>query len=255
MESFIYPNKNQRQMDTQLLLDAGLTEREIKVYLALLELGSTSTGPLVKKSGIPNSKVYEALEKLINKGLASYIIVSKIKHFQASDPEMLINFIDEKKKRLKELIPKLKSKQNIEKKAQKATVYQGIRGFKTAMERLLQTIPKNGSYDVFPLGEELDSEELRIFLLNFHAKRRAKKIKVKLVAPNKLKKIIKKNYKSVGLNIRYTKLKLPTGIFIYENNVMTVVWGETPSAFVITSNENADRYRSFFKTIWAQATS
>jgi HTH-type transcriptional regulator, sugar sensing transcriptional regulator len=241
-------------MDTQLLLEAGLTEREIKVYLALLELGSTSTGPLVKKSGIPNCKVYEALEKLINKGLASYIIVSKVKHFQASDPEMLLNFIDEKKKRIKEIIPELKSKQNLKKKAQEATIYEGIRGFKTAMERLLQTVPKNGLYEVFTLGEELNTEELRIFFLNFHAKRRAKKIKAKLIAPYKLKKIFAKHYKECGLNTRYTKLSLPTGIFIYENNVMTVIWGEKPSAFIITSKNNADRYRSFFNTTWEQAT-
>ena len=66
----------------ELLAEIGLTERESKVYLALLELGSTTTGPLVKKSEVPNSKVYEILESLQNKGLVSWITKGKTKYFQ-----------------------------------------------------------------------------------------------------------------------------------------------------------------------------
>ena len=39
-------------MDTFALKEAGLTDGEIKVYLALLELGSSTTGPVIEKSGI-----------------------------------------------------------------------------------------------------------------------------------------------------------------------------------------------------------
>ncbi len=241
-------------MDTQLLLDAGLTQREIKVYITLLELGSSSTGPIVKKSGIPNCKIYEVLEKLINKGLASYIIISNVKHFQASDPEMLLEFLDERKRRISEVIPELKAKQTTAENVQKATVYEGVKGFKTAIGTILKTVPVGGKYDVFTLGEELGTEELRFFFLNFHAKRRERRIKARLVAPKKLKKIFAKNYKEAGLNTRYTRLKLPTGIFIYGHNVMTVVWGKKPSAFVITSKENAERYRAYFSTIWASSS-
>jgi len=48
----------------ELLTEIGLTERESKVYCALLELGQTTTGPLSKKSQVPNSKIYAVLESL-----------------------------------------------------------------------------------------------------------------------------------------------------------------------------------------------
>ena len=46
---------------TELLEEIGLTKSEIKVYLALLELGSATSGPIVDKSGASSSKIYEIL--------------------------------------------------------------------------------------------------------------------------------------------------------------------------------------------------
>ncbi|MCK4669830.1 MAG: hypothetical protein KAT43_01410 [Nanoarchaeota archaeon] len=240
-------------MNEQLLLEAGLTQREIKVYLALLELGSTTTGPLVKKSGIPNCKVYETLDKLINKGLASYTIISKIKHFQASDPEMLLNFLEEKQKQIKEIIPELKLKQNLAENIQESTIYESIKGVKTAFNKILSTLNKGEEYLVFTLGEELGTEELKRFFIGYHKKRIEKKIKVKLIANEKMKKIFLRYHVFKGMKVKYTKQKLPTGIFIYGNNIMTVVWGQKPTAFVITSKNNADRYREFFEEMWKTA--
>ena len=56
-------------MDTKILKEAGLTEGEIKVYLGLLELGLSTTGPIIEKSRIARSIIYQILEKLMQKGL------------------------------------------------------------------------------------------------------------------------------------------------------------------------------------------
>ena len=61
-------------MDTSILEDLGLTQAEIKVYIALLELGSSSAGQILEKSGLQNSVVHRALNSLIEKGLISYIL-------------------------------------------------------------------------------------------------------------------------------------------------------------------------------------
>ena len=42
-------------MDTSILEDLGLTQAEIKVYVGLLELGSSSAGHILEKSGLQNS--------------------------------------------------------------------------------------------------------------------------------------------------------------------------------------------------------
>ena len=52
------------------------------------------------------------------------------------------------------------------------------------------------------------------------------------------------------MKVRYIELKLPTGIFIYKDKVMTLVWKDNPTAFVITSKNNYDEYKEFFEGIW-----
>ena len=98
-------------MIQEVLQEAGLNKRESICYTALLELGSSRIGAIIEKTGIRASKICEILNKLINRGLASYIIISKIKHYQASDPKILLNNINEKKKKIEEILPQLLLKQ------------------------------------------------------------------------------------------------------------------------------------------------
>src|SRR3989338_7077733 len=126
-------------MDIKLLEDIGLTKSEIQVYLALLELGSSTTGKIVDKSKASSSKIYEILEKLIQKGLAAYIIKSGVKYFEASSPERLMDYMNEKEERveiqkeaLKKIIPELELKHKLSRYKSEATIYKGLRGLKTA---------------------------------------------------------------------------------------------------------------------------
>ena len=89
-------------MDISTLKEAGLTDGEIKVYIAMLELGSSTTGPIIEKSGIARSIIYLILEKLMQKGLASFITKEKTKYFQAAEPQRILQYIGEREKRLKE---------------------------------------------------------------------------------------------------------------------------------------------------------
>ena len=69
-------------MDTSILKEIGFSDREIRVYIALLEIGKSTAGPISIKANLSQTKVYETLGKLIEKGLVSfnlrfYIIISE----------------------------------------------------------------------------------------------------------------------------------------------------------------------------------
>ena len=70
-------------MDISILEDLGLNKGEIKIYLTLLELGTTKVGQIIEKSRMASSAVHNSLNALIDKGLISYIKRSKIKYYQA----------------------------------------------------------------------------------------------------------------------------------------------------------------------------
>ena len=65
-----------------VLREIGLTESENKIYLALLDLGDSTRGDIVNKSGVAGSKVYDLLERLREKGLVSIYVKDKVKHFK-----------------------------------------------------------------------------------------------------------------------------------------------------------------------------
>ena len=83
-------------MDTSLLKEIGLTEGEIKVYTALFKLGPSTTGPLVKESKVHSSKVYPILDRLIEKGLVSFIKEGNKTIYTANPPTTIISYLDKK---------------------------------------------------------------------------------------------------------------------------------------------------------------
>ena len=98
-------------MDTQILEDLGFTNAEIKVYLALLELGVSTSGPIIDKSKLQSSVVHSTLNKLINKGFVSFVKQGQRNHYQAANPKNISEYIDEKKKEFENLLPELIQKQ------------------------------------------------------------------------------------------------------------------------------------------------
>ena len=122
-------------MELKILKDIGLTDGEIKAYLALLELGKSTVGKIIEKSRVSPSKIYDVLNRLIEKGLISYIIEGKVKHFKAAPPKNVLNYIERKeedlklhKNEFKKLLPELNSKQIQGNKIFNAEIFEGIRG-------------------------------------------------------------------------------------------------------------------------------
>ena len=79
--------------EERLLEGLGLTKGEIKVYFALLEIGSSTTGEVIKKAKVSRSKVYEMLDRLIDRGLVSFVIRENTKYFEAADPDHILHYV------------------------------------------------------------------------------------------------------------------------------------------------------------------
>ena len=111
------------------LAELGIKGNEAKIYLSLLKLKSSSVGEIAKKSETNRRDVYDILEKLINKGLVTYIFRNNVKYFQASDVHNLVEMVKEKEKILGSIMPALKSMEE-KKNVEETSVYTGINGLK-----------------------------------------------------------------------------------------------------------------------------
>ncbi len=65
------------------LIEFGLSEKEAKIYIALLELEIATVNEIAKKAGVNRSSTYVTLDGLISKGFVSISDDKNIRHYCA----------------------------------------------------------------------------------------------------------------------------------------------------------------------------
>jgi len=80
-------------MESETLEKIGLTKNESIVYLTLVKSGSIKTAEILKKSGLNSGRIYDTLESLKHKGLISESNINGVKHFTASPPNQLKEYL------------------------------------------------------------------------------------------------------------------------------------------------------------------
>lgn len=245
-------------MDMSLLEKIGLSKAEIKVYLTLLKIGSSSTGIITKQIGLRKSTIYDCLNRLSEKGLVSSVITNNVKQFQAVDPERLTEFVEEKKRNLAEyesklkiLIPQLKGMEGFEKPTAEAHVLQGKEGFKTMRRDVL----KSGAKELLMLGAI--SREDKVMPVFFHQWEKERvKLRICMRILHK-KKVIDKIFKKIELTeVRFLPQEInnPVVINIYADRVVSILWQDKePVCFLIKNKTMAAAYKNYFDVLWKQS--
>ncbi len=240
-------------MDEKILEEIGLSKNEIKVYLALLKLGKTTSWKLMSETGIQVSALYYCLDNLIKKGLASYSMISNKKHFQAAPPEQLIQLVEGRKKKLEILLPKLKEIQKTSGERVQTNVYEGYKGFKGIYDRLLRTLKKGETYYVFgarQIGDETN-ESLHLMLINFHKQRDKKAIKTKIIFNKEVEKEVKNIAKEFKhMSYKFKDIKTNSYILMYDDRVINFLYTDSLIAIETISKDIFQSYKKFFEEIW-----
>ena len=89
------------EMLEENLSKLGFSPSEIKIYLHLLKNGSSYPNKISSETKINRTNVYEALDRLVSKGVASFIVKNKIKWFEAKSADSLLSIIKVKEEEFK----------------------------------------------------------------------------------------------------------------------------------------------------------
>ncbi|MAF36138.1 hypothetical protein CL622_03415 [archaeon] len=235
-------------MDTTILEDIGLTNAEIKVYLALLELGTATAGPIIEKSGLQSSVVHMTLNKLLDKGMLSVIKEGKRNHYQASNPKHIIAYINEKRERFEAILPELLLKQQTAPTKPEVITFRTIKGVKELLHELLDTEGK----EHHTFGSAKESLMLGdAWWVHYHKKRARKGIKAKLLFNESLQawQAERKYPKS---EVKYTKKGFEplTETIIRGDKVGIILWTPIPLGILIHHKSLAASYDTFFEIMW-----
>lgn len=239
-------------MDEKILEEIGFTKNEIKIYLALLRLGASTTGKIIENTGMHRAIVYDTLEKLLQKGIVSFVIKNNRKVFKAYDPERLSKYLEEKQEKLKAILPDLTEIYKVPKISVETNVYEGKEGIKTIFEDILKTKPK--FYYVFASYGGA-KEILPFYLEHFYSK--SEKLGIRLMGilmdtPQGRKRgeelIIHKN---IELKYMPKEFVSPATTYLYSDKVAFIIWSkETPMAIMVENKNLYESFLNYFNMLW-----
>lgn len=234
-------------MDTTVLEEIGLHKGEARVYLTLLELGESKVGPVIDKSGLVSSVVHVNINKLVEKGLASYIKKGKIKFYRAISPRQILDFMKEKEKKLLEIIPFLEIKQKKSEDKEEAEIFEGVKGITSMLNLIIEKSKKGEEYLFFATDIEEKQKEIQEFWEKYDLKRKEKGIIIKGIAPKKLTPLFTKRK---ILKMKYTNSPLLSSIIIFQDKIATISFGNKPIGYLIKSKQVSEMYKNYFTNMW-----
>jgi len=248
IENFKYLKKNKLSMPEiqETLKKLGLEPQKAKTYLALLDLGETTAIKLAERTHLGRVHTYQIINKLIGKGLASYIIKNNVKYFSAADPETLLKDLQEKEENLKKILPELKARQKAVKPETKVEIYRSRKGINSILKLILKS--KTPYYIMGGAQEACTIFELE------------NKIFVKQAEKTNLKGYIlarKEDYFFVGKNeeFRYIPEHLisTTTMMLWNNKTAIFVWSEPYYVVLIENKEITKSNLTHFNYLWSIA--
>jgi HTH-type transcriptional regulator, sugar sensing transcriptional regulator len=247
-------------MINSLLKQLNFSEKESRVYLALIELGSTKAAEIAKKTSLNRTSVYDLLEVLLQKGLASKYKKGSTTLFNALDPKQLLNYlerekeetaknIEKQKQKVSELLPQLISLQNIYTTKPKVQFFEGEKGMREAYEDTLTSREIILAY----ANVETMHEGLPNFFPEYYKRRAEKKIFIRAIMPRNELSLERVKYNQEEMRdtrlLPENEMTFSPEVNIYNNKILVTSWKEK-MAVIIESKELADLQKLTFNLLW-----
>ena len=246
---------------TEILERIGLTKGESSVYLALLELGSSTTGPIIDKSSVSASKVYEILDRLAKKGLVSYITKEKTKVYTVQDPHQLVDFLNEQKKEIEdnkkainEIMPQLMLKKESGSPEPIVQVLEGRKGFILAHDKLINELEQGGKYRTLTTGPV--SDKFRHYFKEFNQNRESKNISMWIIYQpsawniSNEKKIERQQRKRYHPRLCPGEFFIPNHITLVNDSCLLCMVSDKIISILIRNKEMVNGFKQYFKYVW-----
>ncbi len=236
------------------LIDVGLTPGEAKVYLAMIHIGPSRVGKIVEMSGVSQSKIYNVLDRLILKGLASYNLQDNIKYFQSLEPSRLHEYIQRKedevrrqKEALTQIISDLSKNVNAAKRST-SEIFMGERSLRSAYMTLLSD-SKRGDILRYFYPYPNAHENASPFYSRFYKYQKSKGLVERGIVNSDFKN--SHHFKEIpkDVKLRHVNFPLPGTIDIFADKLLIIDW-KTITGILITSSEIAGIFVDYFDSIW-----
>lgn len=247
-------------MNAQLYESLGLSPNEAKIYESLVEIGESGISQIAIDAKIHRRNAYDAIARLIDKGLVFEIFSSQENRYNAVDPDKLLELLAEKETILKNELPELKKKFHGRIAPQEAYIYRGLEGQKNIFRDMLRI-----GADSYFIGAKGGWYDPRIEPARKAFFKEAKKKNLKFIQlfDHKTVELLPDFPKHFEGDLKYRILpkeySTNSAIHVFGDYVITYTGlgigriEENTVFFVIHSQDLAESYRKWFWYMWEKS--
>jgi len=244
-------------MDIETVLqEIGFNKKEVKVYLALLQLGQDTAFQIAKKSGVKRATCYLILETLKKRGLASTTKTKRAMLFSPLEPQKLYGLFKEKEGGLKATLPELEAMYNMRPQKPRVQMFEGAEGMRSVYRDAIAQV-KSG-HEILFFSTLETTKTLTKDLLPFwkRALRENKNARAReLFRDTPLERAYAIEMKDISE--RYPIRFIPQGygriandFIIFENKIALVSFEKDIFATIIEDKELTSSFRVFYEMAW-----
>ena len=241
---------------SDLFQEIGFSPNEAKIYETLLSLKDASISDISKKSKINRRNVYDAINRLVEKGLVYKIFQDSENRYQAVNPEKLVEIIKEKERKLSSVMPNLKEMFSSETNMEAAYIYKGVEGYKNYMHDLLRI--GKPTYFLGAKGLWFSPQIDKGFLERYVKEFNKKKIPYFTLYDPRVKKQLPQALKEVGGDFKVLPdgYQTPAVMDIFGDHIVTFSsidvgkFGDDVTIYVMVNPELAESFRTWFQFMW-----
>lgn len=244
-----------KALSEEMLSLLGLKEKDMQIYQSLLALGSAPLRRVAQETGLNRGTTYDALKRLMDTGLVTFVDAKAHRYFTAEDPNKLRGLVTRReldlqkaREKLDSAIPALHGLIGQSEFRPSVRYYEGKGGVRDILEDVLaqSKATREKTYRVY------SSSGIRDLILSawprFSAKRKKDGVRVKSIA-------IGAGGKTVGLDERKwltQKESAPTYIFMYANKTAYVSLDNRKRLFGVILDDKAlaKTQQLIFDSLW-----
>lgn len=243
-------------MYEHILESIGLSPNEAKIYESLISMNKGTVAQIAQEAHIHRRNIYDAMDRLLAKGLVFQIFQKGENVYEAVNPEKLMELVREKELQLAKIMPTLKTVYEKTPSDEVAFIYKGVEGFKNYMRDLVRV--GETTYFLGAKGLWFTPNVPVHFLENFQKEMKKKKLTYYTIFDHRVKKQLPEAIDRVGglYKILPKKYSTPGVCDIFGDYVVTFNsvdvgnFGDDGTIFVMKNKELADNFRTWFQFMW-----
>jgi sugar-specific transcriptional regulator TrmB len=238
-------------MKSTPLEEMGLTRNESKIYLTLLQYGSSTAGEITNKTGIHRRSVYDSLERLLEKGLVSHILKENRKFFQPTNPNHLIEMLRRREEDVLNILPELQSMYQHSEK-EEIVVLKGREGARAVYEDILKTGKDYYAIATGKIPEIVGPKTYEKYI----QERVEKGIHLHTIYEESMRGSMQARRPNARCRFMPKGFVSPINVVQYGDKLEIIVWSydpATPLIILIKNRKIAEAFKSYFNMLWKTA--